>query len=200
LLSKEALEKDLGIHLTGTVFLVTYHPETLSGISAADAFGQLLSALDKFPEARIIFTYPNADTDGHVIIKMINEYTAAHKSRVFVYTSLGQTRYLSVMKIADAVIGNSSSGIIEAPAMHVPVVNIGDRQKGRLRAGSIIDCEISAVAITSAIQKALTPEFKSIAAKARHPYGDGHAAERIFTELKSCQPAKLIHKTFYDLH
>lgn len=199
LLSKEELQKNLGIKFSGKIFLITYHPETLSGIPVENAFAELLSALDNFPETTLVFTYPNADTNGRVIMKMIDEYTAANNGRAFAFASLGQTRYLSMMKTADVVIGNSSSGIIEAPALHTPTVNIGDRQKGRLRAISIIDCKTETAEIISAIKKAVTPEFKSISSKSIHPYGDGNTASRIFTELKSCEPAKLIQKTFYDL-
>jgi GDP/UDP-N,N'-diacetylbacillosamine 2-epimerase (hydrolysing) len=159
----------------------------------------LLSALDKVSDASIIFTYPNADTNGHVIREMIDDYVKGHNDKSYAFASLGSLRYLSMIKIADVVIGNSSSGIIEAPALGTPTVNVGDRQKGRLRSQSIIDCSNDSVSIYSSIEKSLTQEFRELIEKQSHPYGDGHTAEKILHEIKSADFSGLIHKTFYNI-
>lgn len=199
LLSKEELSRDLGMKFKNHIFLITYHPETLSEIPVNDSFSALLKALEKSDNTTIVFTYPNADTDGHIIRRLIDDYVEKKSDSAFAFASLGSLRYLSMMKIADLVVGNSSSGIIEAPALQTPTVNIGDRQKGRLRAKSIIDCKPDSDSIVDAIEKALLPNFRENAKNSDLPYGDGHTAEKIFSKIKSIDFPKLIHKTFYNL-
>jgi UDP-N-acetylglucosamine 2-epimerase (non-hydrolysing)/GDP/UDP-N,N'-diacetylbacillosamine 2-epimerase (hydrolysing) len=184
LLSREALEGELGFELGSLCFLVTYHPVTLGSVQPESALVELLQALDRFPHARVIFTKPNADAGGHALAHLIEEFGAARANRVMVTASLGQVRYLSAMMHCDLVIGNSSSGIVEAPALKRPVVNIGDRQAGRLRATSIIDCPEDVEAIVLAIGKALSPEFQEIAAHTESLYGDSNASRRIVHYLK----------------
>ncbi len=157
-LSRSELEKELDIPLFSPLLLVTYHPVTLEG-SPERAFAELLRALDRFPDARVVFTMPNADTEGRVLIRMIQEYVDAHAERAKAFVSLGQKRYLSLMKICDAVVSNSSSRLTEAPACGKPTVNIGDRQKGRLKADSVIDCAEGEDSIVKAIELALTLAF-----------------------------------------
>lgn len=196
-LSRPELEKDLAFPLSSPLLLVTYHPVTLEGSPEA-AFKELLQALDNFPDARIVFTMPNADAEGRMLIDMIKDYVEQHPEKVKAFVSLGQKRYLSLMKICDAVVGNSSSGLTEAPACGKPTVNIGDRQKGRLRANSVIDCSEDRVSIVKAIQLALTPAFAALARKTTSPYGSGDVAEKIVKVLKICNLNDILKKKFYD--
>ena len=197
-LSRSALEKALDFNLKGVNFLVTYHPATL-GEDPEAAFCNLLQALDCFSDAGVLFTYPNSDTSGRVLIRKTEDYVQQNADRCRAYVSLGQLRYLSAMDQVDLVIGNSSSGIIETPAFRIPTVNIGTRQKGRLRAESVIDCGCSVSEITEAIQRGLNPDFRNKAVAAKNPYGDGDAAEKIFRVLKEYTISKERQKPFYDV-
>lgn len=197
LLDRNQLEDSIGFRLGIMNFLVTYHPATLGAISPLHAMQELLKALDKFPESQIIFTKPNSDTDGRIIGQMIDEYTQCNKGRTHVFTSMGQIRYLSALQYVDAVIGNSSSGIIEAPAFHVPTVNIGVRQSGRLKADSIIDCLETSESIVTAINRALSPEFREKCQKCVSLYGCGDAVFQILKHLKQNELGTT--KIFYDL-
>ena len=160
---------------------------------------ELLSALDRLPEAKVIFTKANADEGGRLINRMIDDYAAGSPRRLYAATSLGNRLYLAATKAADAVVGNSSSGIIEAPALGTPTVNLGDRQKGRLRVDSIIDCKATEAAIGAAIETALSPAFQSRAAATISPYGEGRAAEGIHRQLLAVPLVGLLDKTFHDI-
>lgn len=197
LLDKSQLEQSINFELGTTSFLVTYHPETLGATAPKVAMQALLDALDHFSEVKIIFTMPNADTNGRVLSQMIDEYAQRHEKRVAVFTSMGQMRYLSAMQFVDAVIGNSSSGIIEAPACNTPTVNIGNRQSGRLKAGSIIDCLETTESIVAAITTALSPSFREGVKKGVSLYGYGESALQIKDHLK--QAGLSSTKRFYDL-
>jgi len=197
LLNKSQLELSINFELGTNFFLVTYHPATLGNIEPGVAMQSLLDALDNFPESKVIFTKPNSDTDGRILGQMIDQYALRNKDRVAVFTSLGQVRYLSALKLADAVIGNSSSGIIEAPACHTPTVNIGDRQTGRLKADSVIDCLETTESIVTAVRKALSPLFRKIVAQDVSLYGCCKSATLIKDRLK--QASLNITKRFYDL-
>jgi UDP-hydrolysing UDP-N-acetyl-D-glucosamine 2-epimerase len=197
-LARHDFESAIGIELGECSLLVTYHPETLEK-RGGDAIGTLLAALDQFPQSRIIFTSPNADSGGQAIADSIGRYVAARPEHATLCPSLGQTLYLSALAHVDAVIGNSSSGIVEAPAAGVPTVNIGDRQKGRLRSTSVIDCEAKPVAITEAIRRALTPEFRRIAKATVPAYGAGDAAQRICEVLATFPLEQLARKAFHDV-
>lgn len=197
LLDKSQLEQSINFELGTTCFLVTYHPATLGAVEPATAMQTLLDALDHFPEAKIIFTKPNSDSDGRILGQMIDEYAQHNKGRATVFTSMGQVRYLSALQFVDTVIGNSSSGIIEAPACHTPTVNIGDRQSGRLKADSIIDCLETTESIESAINKALSPSFRDRVKQDVSLYGFGESATRIKDYLK--QANLKTTKRFYDL-
>jgi UDP-hydrolysing UDP-N-acetyl-D-glucosamine 2-epimerase len=196
LLSRDALEKELNFPLGHPTFLVTYHPATLGSLKPNLALTQLFKALDRFPKARVIFTKPNADAGGRQLAKMIDEFGTARPERVLVVTSLGQARYLSAMKHCDLVIGNSSSGIVEAPALGKATVNIGERQDGRLKASSVIDCPEESSAIVSAIEKALSPEFQALVKNTESLYGDSDTSRRIVAFLK--QANLTAPKQFYD--
>src|SRR5262249_15618112 len=139
LLDRPEIEAALDWKLGHPLFLVTYHPATLADQSPAQGATELLAAVADFPESWIIFTTPNADIGGRAISRMIEEFTQRRQDRVRVFTSLGQLKYLSILKLADVVIGNSSSGLIEAPALGKPTVNVGPRQQGRLRGETVID-------------------------------------------------------------
>ena len=166
------------------VLLVTYHPVTLQRGAAEDARA-LLRALDEFPEASIIFTGTNADTDGDEIAHLVDAYVERHGDRCMQISSFGHARYVSVLRGADVVVGNSSSGIIEAPAVGTPTVNIGARQRGRLRAPSIVDCAPDVSSISSAIRAALKPEFQRLSEACETPYGKGGASKKIARHLET---------------
>lgn len=183
----------------GPIFLVTYHPVTLSNRSPGEATKELFSALDDFPEARVILTKTNADTFGREINLLLEQYANKNRDRVHLSASLGQKLYLSVMSISDVVIGNSSSGIIEAPAMHVPTVNIGPRQRGRARAQSILDAEEGRGAIVAAINHALSTEFRAVTQKASQVYGQGDTAFQIKEKIVNYNLDGILFKKFYDL-
>jgi GDP/UDP-N,N'-diacetylbacillosamine 2-epimerase (hydrolysing) len=180
------------------LFLVTYHPVTLRENAAQDA-KVLLSALDHFPDASVMFTGTNADADSDEISLLIDAYVEANATRAMQIPSFGRKRYVSVLKGADVVIGNSSSGIIEAPAMGTPTVNIGVRQQGRLRAPSVIDCAEESGAIAAAIQQALSPEFQSLAKNCETPYGRGGASKRMAQLLETLPLENVLMKKFHNL-
>lgn len=200
LLSKEEVAQDIGFELDAPYFLVTFHPVTLEQATAEKQFRNLLSALDNQDDAKIIFTKANADTDGRIINQMINNYVSDNPEKAIAFTSMGQLRYLSAMKYAGAVVGNSSSGIIEAPSFKVPTVNIGDRQKGRVRAKSVICCEPEKKQISSALQNALSKDFVDSIQEMKNPYEKPGTARSILNVLKEADLQNIIKKKFYDLN
>lgn len=199
LLNRKELEESIGFRLGKLNFLVTYHPVTLSDKGSEQPVNALLKALDNFPDAKIIFTKPNSDTGGRIIINLIDDYVAKRSHRAAAYTSLGQLRYLSAIKHVDVVMGNSSSGLIEAPAFKKPTVNLGDRQLGRLKAASVIDCKEDTESIVAAIKKALSPDFQYSLSKVVSPYGNGNASYKIKEYLKNVNLDGIIQKKFFDL-
>jgi UDP-hydrolysing UDP-N-acetyl-D-glucosamine 2-epimerase len=199
LLSRSELESKLNFSLGEKCFMVTYHPETLGCFSPQSVFNKLLNALDSFPEAKIIFTYPNADTFGRKIISLIKNYSKGRSERVLFSSSLGQLLYLSCLKEVDLVIGNSSSGLIEAPSFYTPTVNIGNRQKGRIKAHSIIDCADNKEAIEAAITQALSIKNKIKINNIINPYFKKNTSEQIIFQLKSISISDLLVKTFHDI-
>lgn len=192
-----ALAQSLNFPLTQPYFLVTYHPVTLGEEAPEASFQALLDALDSYPEHQVILTYPNADDGGRRIIPMLEAYTAANPQRVLAIPSLGQVRYLSAVKYASAVIGNSSSGIIEVPAFDVPTVNIGVRQQGRLAAKSVLHCKASQADIEQAIEIAVSRRYKAEDDIIDNPYGQGDSSAQVIAMIKSLhfEPCK----SFYDL-
>ena len=197
-LDREAFAGAVGMDIGDTLFLVTYHPETLGGRDQRRVLDELFAALDRFPEASVIITMPNADTGGKGLAGMFESY-AGKRKRVTTFKSLGIAMYLNAVKHSAVVIGNSSSGLSEAPALRTPTVNIGDRQKGRLRAASVLDCPPEAGFIEEAIRKALSPEFREKLPGVRNPYGDGNASVKIKNTLKTFPLERITVKTFYDL-
>lgn len=200
LLSLNQLEESIDFKLDKKFGLVTFHPVTLENGTAEKQCNELLMALDDFKNMKFIITKANSDTDGRIINKSIEEYASRNKERILVVSSLGQLRYLSAMKYSSVVIGNSSSGIIETPSFKVPTVNIGNRQKGRIKARSVIDCEVKKDKIILAINKALDLEFLQSIKNIKNPYGDGESSEKIIIHLKRCINGKInLKKKFYNL-
>lgn len=198
LLSKQQLEDNLGFALDKPFVLVTYHPVTLENNSAESQFNELLKALSGFEDLKIIFTKPNADANGRVIISLIDKFVAENVGRAIAFTSLGQLRYLSLMQFIAAVVGNSSSGIIEAPSFGIPTVNIGDRQKGRERAESVVDCGYTEDEIRNALNQAISTDWQKKSKGIENVYGDGKTTQRIVEILKNNDKISL-KKPFYDL-
>lgn len=198
LLEKDAFENAIDFQLGNLSFLITYHPVTLSDAGPEKPINELFRAIDHFPEAKVIFTKANADTAGRIINQRIDAYVEKNPPRGKVFTSMGQLLYLSAVKNIDIVIGNSSSGIVEAPVLQKPVVNIGKRQQGRLKADSIIDCEENEQAIAEAIKKGISPEFKEIVKNAVNPYGQGNVSFKIKEYLKKTSLRKILMKKFHD--
>lgn len=198
LLTRSELEKNIGYVFKDRNLLVTYHPETLSEISPAIQFREMLTALSKFPEIGIIFTYPNSDVAGRVIIDMINEFCLT-RSNAVAFKSLGSVRYLSCLKYVDGLVGNSSSAIIELPSFNKGAINIGGRQKGRLAAGNIINCVPKQKSIVNAINQLYSSSFRQILKSIVNPYYKKNTSNSILRILSTYPLDKSISKTFYDL-
>jgi GDP/UDP-N,N'-diacetylbacillosamine 2-epimerase (hydrolysing) len=199
LMSRAELEASIQFKLNKPFFLVTFHPVTLEDATAGVQFNELLSALEQFPEHKIIFTKANADADGQVINGKIDAYASARPERCLAVASLGLRRYLSAMSLCNAVVGNSSSGILETPVFGIPTVNIGDRQKGRLRTPSIIDCKPDCESVVSAIQKALDPRFRACLENVNHPCEKPGTARVIVNVLETISLEGILKKTFFDM-
>ena len=198
LMSREEFEDSINFKLSSKNLLVTFHPVTLEHATAGDQFQNLLNALDELEDTKFIFTKPNADTEGRLIIKMIDDYVFGNSHKVVAFTSLGQLRYLSALKFVDACIGNSSSGLAEAPTFKIGTINMGDRQRGRLMADSVIDCEPEKESILSAIRKLYSKEFQNKLKDVKNPYGEGGAAKKIKKILKEVDLSDILKKEFYD--
>jgi len=198
-LSKKELEKQLDMKFGKLNFLVTYHPVTMEKQTAEQQVRQLLLALDRFPEATLIFTMPNADADGRVIMRLLEQYAKKESDRVKLFTSLGQLRYLSALKQVQLVIGNSSSGIIEVPDMHIASINIGIRQQGRVKSESVIDTKTDTNSIIKAIRYSLSPEFSRKIKKASNPYNKKGTAAAIVARIRKAGKLGSVKKKFYDL-
>ena len=199
LLSKDEFEKSIEFKLNSKNILVTFHPVTLENSTAKEQFQQLLDAIDELEDTNIIFTKANSDTDGRVINQMIDEYVTKNSHKSIVFTSLGQLRYLSALQYVDAVVGNSSSGLAEAPSFKIGTINIGDRQKGRIKASSVIDCEPNKDSILKSFEKLYSKEFQETLKTTINPYGDGCASKKIVETLKSVDLKNILKKSFYDL-
>ncbi|MDE8742027.1 MULTISPECIES: UDP-N-acetylglucosamine 2-epimerase [Pectobacterium] len=197
LLSLDELSDSLSFKLNKPYFVVTYHPVTLADEAPEKSFQELLSALDDFGNHQIIITYPNADDGGRKIIPLIDNYKNENSNRVVVVPSLGQKRYLSAIKYADLVIGNSSSGIIEVPSFKVPTINIGERQKGRLAADSVFHCDANKKSICKVIENAIEYKKQLNDKNIVNPYGNGGVSKKILKILKSYIITKV--KIFHNL-
>ena len=198
LLSKSELESVLGFKLGVQSLLVTFHPVTLEPGRAQHSFGTLLDALAKLDGVSLVFTKANADTEGRIINDMIDDYVLSRPQAV-AYTSLGQQKYLSALKYVSGVIGNSSSGIIEAPSLKTGTINIGDRQKGRVRAKSVIDCGSNLEDISIALQTLFSEGFQKQLDSCINPHGSGNVSSRITDILREASLKDLSKKRFHDL-
>lgn len=199
-LTKEELEQSIGMEITPGTLLVTLHPATCDDVSASERCSAMLEALDCFAESRVIFTYPNNDPEGAQIINGIEAYAGKHRNRVVVIPSLGRKRYLSALHYVSAVVGNSSSGIVEVPSMHIPTVDIGIRQRGRLASASVIHCAADAEGVKNAIAYALSPQGRALALEAENPYYKPDTLQLITEAILSAPLSELQHKRFIDHH
>ncbi|UCD54988.1 MAG: UDP-N-acetylglucosamine 2-epimerase (hydrolyzing) [Candidatus Omnitrophota bacterium] len=199
LFSREALEKELNFKFNKHNLLVTFHPVTLENNTSPQQFKDLLSALENLEDTFIIFTKANADPGGRIINKMIDTYVSKNCSKSAAFTSLGHLKYLSILQFVDAVVGNSSSGIVEAPSFKMGTINIGGRQKGRVEPKSIIDCQPTKESIIKAFEKLYSKEFQRSLKKVVNPYGDGNAAKRIKNILKNYDINNILKKPFFDI-
>ena len=197
LLSKQELEQSLSFEITPNTILVTYHPVTREHQSANSQITALLSALEKLEHIRILFTFPNSDAEHSIIREAILTFTKKHAHRSIAIPSLGMVRYLSALQYVGAVVGNSSSGIIEAPSFGIPTVNIGTRQKGRICAESVIHCDATCDSIVHATQQALSSEFRTHATQVLNPYEKEQTAHTIASILTSTSIQHV--KSFYTI-
>lgn len=198
LLEREELEVELGFKFGKKNLLITFHPVTLEKDQAVLQMQELLLALAKLEDTQLIFTMPNADTDGRALITMVDDF-ASQYSNAHTFTSLGQLRYLSCIAQVDGVVGNSSSGLLEVPSFKKGTINIGDRQKGRLQAASIINCEPTKKSISDGINKLFSLSFQRALSQVRNPYGDGGASNKILKIIKIVKLCGLVKKHFYDV-
>lgn len=201
LMTKEELEKSIHFEIDENTVVVTYHPVTLENNTVEEQFLNLLEVLDRNPKIRMIFTKANADTNGRIVNELIDKYAAQNSERACAFISLGQKRYLSALKYCRIVIGNSSSGIIEAPSFGKPIINIGDRQKGRICADSVINCGYTQQEIQRAMETALTEEFENKARNCRNPYEKENTAANIISVIKDylLNDKIKLKKGFYDI-
>ena len=198
LLDRATLEASLDFKLGEKNLLITFHPVTLETSTATDQMAELLAALSAFEDTKLIFTMPNADTDGRALIKMVEQFVAQHPN-ARAYTSLGQLRYLSCIAQMDGVVGNSSSGLAEVPSFKKGTINIGDRQRGRLQTGSVINCEPLSQSIKSALAELYSSDFQARLVHVQNPYGEGGASDQVVKIIKNFQINGIAKKSFYDL-
>ena len=198
LLGRDELEAALNFKLAKRNLLITFHPVTLEQNASAQQMNELLAALAELKNTGLIFTMPNADTEGRILFRQIELFCEKH-SQARAYTSLGQLRYLSCIQHVNGVIGNSSSGLAEAPSFKKGTINIGDRQRGRLKAASVIDCEPEHNSIRIALERLFSAEFQAQLSAVENPYGNGGASEAVLNILEKMPISGLLKKTFNDL-
>ncbi len=199
LLSKDDFENSINFRLNQKNILVTFHPVTLENMTAQTQFQELLVAIDSLENTNVIFTKANSDTDGRIINQMIDEYIANNSHKSVGFTSLGQVRYLSALQFVDAVLGNSSSGLTEVPSFKIGTINIGDRQKGRIKAKSVIDCKPELNSIKNAFNILYSKKFQTELKSVVNPYGDECSSAKIVSVLKKIDLKNVLKKTFYDV-
>jgi GDP/UDP-N,N'-diacetylbacillosamine 2-epimerase (hydrolysing) len=198
LLDRSSLESSINFKLGAKNLLITFHPVTLENETSAKQMAELLAALGALDDTHLIFTMPNADTHGRVIVDMIKQFVVDNpKARA--YTSLGQLRYLSCLKYVDGVVGNSSSGLLEVPSFYKGTINIGDRQRGRLKAKSVIDCSPEKESIAAALRKLYSKEFQLALGTVKNPYGEGGASKKIVEILQDHSLGSTLKKPFYNI-
>ena len=198
LLSKLEFEKSIKFNLAELNFLATFHPVTLEKETAEGQLRNLLLALENFPEAKIIFTKANADNDGRIINDILEDYVKKNPLNTILFDSMGQVRYLSAIKHCQVVIGNSSSGLIEVPSFKKPTINIGDRQKGRIQAKSVISCGTDTMKIKKAIDLSLSTRFQKSVENGINPYDSGNASDKIIRRIIQWPIENILKKKFYN--
>ncbi len=199
LLSKKEFERSINFTLNKKNILVTFHPVTLENTTAKDQFSELLDAIDILRDTNIIFTKANSDTDGRVINKMIDQYVNKNNHKSIQFTSMGQIRYLSALQYIDAVVGNSSSGLIEVPSFKVTTINIGDRQKGRILAKSVLNCEPNKKSILEQFNILYSKIFQEKLKTIKNPYEKKNTPQKILKVLKKVELKGILKKPFFDL-
>ncbi len=197
LLDRAELEASLDFKLGPKNLLITFHPVTLESATAAKQMEELLAALSALPDTHLVFTMPNADVDGRQLIKMVERFVAQH-ANARAYSSLGQLRYLSCLAHVDGVIGNSSSGLLEAPSFKKGTINIGDRQRGRAQAASVINCQPDRRSIAAALDKLYSQAFQASLRQVSNPYGEGGASEKVVSALRNQDLNHIVKKVFHD--
>ena len=198
LMNKEELEKSLNFSLDKKTILVTFHPVTMENNTAETQFKELLSAIDECEDLRVIFTMPNSDTDGRIIVDLIKKYVADNPEKAIWFNSLGMKRYLSTLQYIGAVVGNSSSGIVEVPSFHIPTLNIGDRQKGRIMAASVTNCLPTKNDIKQNLRTIMQPDYVNSLKDVKNPYDKPNTAQEIARIIKENKKVSAV-KRFYDL-
>lgn len=198
-ISREQLERELNITLSDRLILATFHPATLDEMPPQQQCKNLLAALDRHPDYQTIFTYPNNDSEGRIIIQLIESYRRRHPERVAVFPSLGMRRYLSMLHCATAVVGNSSSGIVEVPSIGIPTLDIGIRQMGRTAAPSVLHCGVSEEEIVDGLETVLSSSFRMIAKSAENPYYLPDTLEKMVDAIVNTPLDNIIIKPFYDV-
>lgn len=199
LLGRQEFQEAINLSLLEKTFLITFHPVTLEKSTAKKQVINLLEALEEFDNCTYIFTKANSDTDGRIINHLIDNFADKYRNRTVTFVSMGQLRYLSALQHVDVVIGNSSSGLSEVPSFKIPTINIGDRQKGRVKASSVIDCSNDKNSIINAINIALSSSFQKELIITENPYGNGGASEKIIKILKNFNFNNILIKKFYKL-
>jgi len=198
-LTKEEFEEKINFKLNIKNILVTFHPVTLENKTSKKHFQEILNSLDELKDTNIIFTKANSDTDGKIINQMIDQYTKKNSNKSIGVASLGQLNYLSALQHIDFIVGNSSSGISEAPSFKIGTINIGDRQNGRIKAESVVDCLSNKKDIKRAIKRIYSAEFKNLLKNVKNPYGNGCASKKIIKVLKTVKLDNILKKTFFDI-
>ena len=198
LLSRDELAKILDFDLGKKYFVLTYHPATLVKSSELHGLQNLLMVLQDFPDHKIVMTYTNTDIGGKKFVRCLEQFAKSFPKRTLLIESLGQRNYLSLLKSCDCVLGNSSSGLIEAPSFHVPTVNVGERQKGRVAGDTVINTGTSMKEIAVGLTLALSAEFRRKCKFSKNPYGEGTATKKILSVLSTIKPEELVAKKFYD--
>ena len=198
LLSKKEFEKSINFQLNTKNILVTFHPVTLEKQTSGKQFQELLNTIDELENTNIIFTKTNSDIDGKIINKMIDQFTFKNPNKSISITSLGQKNYLSALKYVDLIIGNSSSGLLEAPSFKIGTINIGDRQNGRLKAQSVVDCLTDKKNIKKAIERVYSDKFQKLLKNVRNPYGEECASQKIINVLKNVSLNEILKKPFFN--
>ena len=199
LLKKEKIENNLGFKFGKKNLLVTFHPETVTNSNSKNDFLQILKAINKFKDIKIIFTKSNADANSAIINKMIDKFSTKNKSRCVAFISMGQLNYISTLNVVDGVLGNSSSGLMEVPTFKKATINVGYRQMDRMKASSVIDVKPSSKQIIKAIKKIYSNNFKKMLYKSKNPYGKGGASLKAIKILKKKFFNKFNEKKFFDI-